>query len=71
MTKHIKKCVSKPKTTKKPKTLKKSKTKKKMNAYFTALLKAKQTKAPSFTYNGNKYILSKNSKPNFPVYKKA
>ena len=71
MTKHIKKCVSEPKTTKKPKILKESKTTKKMNAYFTALSKAKHDKATSFTYNGNEYILSKNSKPNFPVYKKA
>jgi hypothetical protein len=41
---------------------------KKQNAYFEAMLKAKKSNAPSFTYGGKTYVATK-SKTGLTVYK--
>ena len=40
----------------------------KQNAYFQAMLKAKKSNAPSFTYNGKTYVATK-AKTGMTIYK--
>ena len=47
----------------------KTKPKRKMNAYMTALQKARKSKAPSFEYNGKTYKQGK-TKTGLIIYKK-